>query len=192
VKRRVVLALVVLVAAATAVAAIVFTRGSGPSAGPLACRNCGWNGLAFPVDPNVPFTYGLLTIRNESDEDAVLDRVVPLDTTSGLRVVGEVALRTRDNPWNITASDHHRFPPPNVTDVVRPLRGYRIPPAAAKSDLHEVMLGLAVPGPGEFAFHHLAVEYHVGKKRYRAIYPFGLRVCAPARLHRTDCEPPRY
>jgi hypothetical protein len=178
------------VLAAAGVAAFLLSRGPRPGPGPLACPSCGVLGLAFGVDAHEPFTYGLLVLRNSGDGTAVLDRVVPLGTSPGLRLVGAVALRTRDNPWNVTASDHHRFPPRNVASLVQPLRGYRIPPGG-KADGHEVMLGFVVPSAGEFSFRRLAVEYHVGIRRHRAIFRFRLRVCAPARLHATDCEPPR-
>jgi hypothetical protein len=190
VRRAVLLAVGALVVAGGALAGIVLTRDSGVAAGPLACRSCGVNGLAFPVDPDEPFTYGLLTLRNPGPNPAVLDQVVPLEATRGLRLLGEVALRTRDNPWNITASDHHHFPPPNVRSVARPVRGYRIAPMKGRREEHEIMLGFTVPGPGTFGFRRLAVEYHVGSTRYRAVFDFRFRVCAPAKLHHDDCEPP--
>jgi hypothetical protein len=190
VKRAVAAAIGALAAVGGVLAWALSTPEPTLTAGPLACRECGITGLAFPVDAGQPFTYGLLTLRNSGNETAVLDRVVPLEPTPGLRLVGEVALPTRKNPWNITASDHGHFPPENVLRAVRPVRGYRIPPARAPSDLHEIMLGFTVPRPGRFGFRRLAVAYHVGDTRYRALFDFRFRACAPAKLHEHDCEPP--
>lgn len=190
-RRRFTICAAAALAAAAAAGAWLAIRPSRPAPGPLACPKCGVLGLSFRVDAQDPFTYGLLVLVNSGDRTAVLEEVEPLDADPGLRLVGAVVVPTRVNPWNVTASDHHDFPPRNVADVVEPLRGYRVPPARDNADGHEVMLGFEVPGPGRFAFRRLAVDYHVGETRYRAIFRFRLRVCAPARQRAVPCEPPR-
>ena len=189
-RRAALLAFASVALAGAAAAALAVREPPGLSPGPLACEECAVLALGFPVDPRRQFTYGLLLLRNEGGEPAVLDAVAPLELTPGMRVAGAYVVRTEDNPWNVTADDHEHFPPPNIADVVRPLRGYAVAPARRKTDTVEVILGLEVARAGTYGFRGLAVDYHVGETAYRATFQHRLRVCAPARLHEGDCNAP--
>jgi len=185
-------ALAALAAGAAIVLALLLrNRAADLAPGPLACPDaCPRLALAFPVDVHRPFTYGLLLLRNRGRAPAVLERVRPGELTPGMRLVGAVVVPVARNPWHVTADDHARFPPANLVGRVRALAGYAVAPTRGPGDALEVLLGFVLTRAGRFGFRDLAVEYRVGERRYRAVFPYRLRVCAPARIHRLDCRPP--
>jgi hypothetical protein len=83
------------------------------------------------------------------------------------------------------------FPPVGLERLAIPVRGAVVPPSRGRDDAQEVLLGLVAHRPGVFVFRGLAVDYSVGKARYRATFAESMRICVP-RSYRGRCEPPSF
>ncbi|HSM38737.1 MAG TPA: hypothetical protein VK838_05335, partial [Candidatus Limnocylindrales bacterium] len=135
--------------------------------------------VTFSVTAGTRFTYGGLQLHNAGDEPAILDGVSLRGATAGLRIQGASVLpigQTSGGLW----FNHHRYPPPGVSpDRLQPLAGFRMAAAQASSDGMQVLLALTVPSEGMFEFEAIAIDYRVEGRRYEAVFPFAMRVCAP-------------
>jgi hypothetical protein len=157
--------------------------GSAPLAeGPLACPDCGSNVLAMPVEVGRPLTYSLMVLRDHGRRTAVLDRVDLFRLSSGFRVL-RLAVR---RPIQPVYASLRRFPPPPGDDL-EPLRGFRVLPGAGPWREGQLVIGMRIDRPGVSSFNGIAVSYHVGKHRFRAILKAGFVVCGPRHAYPAGC-----
>ena len=170
---------VVVAGGALAVVVLGAILASRPARGGPLQEDVPSNAVTFSVTAGTRFTYGGLQVHNAGDEAAVLDGVSLRGATAGLRIQDASVLPIRQISGGLWFN-HHRYPPPGVSpDRLQPLAGLRMPAAQASGDGMQVLLALTVPSGGVFEFQAIAIDYHVGGRRYEAVFPFAMRVCAP-------------
>jgi hypothetical protein len=155
--------------------------------GPLACQGCGGGTGAMPVSVGERVSFGLVYLRNHGSAPAVLERVRVLNATPGLVVLGALAVELSEGG---SVGVSREFPPRDPRGRVHRLRGYTINRTHGKEETSQVIVGLTVARNGEFSFHHIAVDYRVGKQRYRAIFHESLGLCAPRNTAKEQCPEP--
>jgi hypothetical protein len=95
-------------------------------------------------------TFGIFLPWNAGEQDAVLDKLVPLSASEGLQIVGAGVLTP-------------------VDDGVGAVEGY--PPAGMLKP--PLVLGYVMSIPG------FEIQYHVGGTSYRAVLLQGVWICVP-------------
>jgi hypothetical protein len=127
------------------------------------------------------FTYGMLMLRNESSDVAILTRVSLLHASAGLEIKGEVVLPLSHFKGALPSAAYE-FPPKNLATRVVPLPGYRMD----KGDV-AVFIGMRVERPGVYSFDSLRVDYLVDGKRFFTTFSETFQVCAPLSAYRGGC-----
>ena len=156
--------------------------------GPLGGNDAAPNRIAFAVDPDRSFSYGLLLLENRSPTAVRLGAVELLSARGGLRLVSAATRRMSDLPDLGLVANERAFPPASLAGVLLPLAGSEVPPFGAPGDGVELVLELRASGD-EAGFDGLAVRYAQAGREYRATFPFALRVCTP-RSAACRVEPP--
>lgn len=176
-------------AAAAAVLLALAAGGCGGSApdgapelgGPLQPNaQEGSTGSLLSMRPGRVFTEALVGVTNTGDRDAVLEAARPL------KIVGPVPPlsfyvagpgRVKDTAGGTT----FRFPPEFFNEqAIKPLKGYRLPPAsqpAGKEGIVLVVTGTGRRQTENWMLGGYEVTYRVGSDRYRAIFPHGFVGC---------------
>lgn len=128
-------------------------------------------GTGFVVSVGRPFTFGGMSVRNDADHVAVLEKLefVGLSPHAEVRRAG-AALTGRDMPAAI--GTWRSWPPPNTH--VRPLQGFRIPALGVAQILVEPL----APKAGEYYFQAAELTYRIDRRRYRVLLPDAFRWCA--------------
>ena len=171
---------VVAIGVAMVADAFVDVRTSG---GPLA-EEVPPNAVTFSVRPGVSFTYGGVQLHPDAAAGSLTLEQAQLEgATDGLRIVNAFVLPVAQTDGGLWFS-YERFPPPRLPRAsLRPLEGFTLGAGAV-----QVLLELGVHQAGTYEFSAVSVAYRAGGLRYRATYPFALRVCASSGMTRT-CPP---
>jgi hypothetical protein len=159
-------------------AALWATAGSGGPlpGGPLGCPggSCGSTLLAIPVDVGKPFTYEFWIVVNRGPRAAVLDRVRVLHKSRGFRILGYAVRHVPRIPY--TTEDEF---PPQHGGPLEPISGFRVLPYGGRRREGQLVVGLLIPRKGVYRFDELAIWYHVGSKRFRAVIETSFVACGP-------------
>ena len=193
-RRRLLLLAAPLVAAtAVVVGVVIVLRDDVRHGGPLACGRCDYIVEGMPLDVHRSGTEGSVVLENRGDRDAVLDAVTYERLTSGLRILGPLALRVGDHKGraSVLTGLARGYPPPQAHAIARPLRGFVVHPYRRYEEAVELLNGFRPLRPGVFGYRALFVHYHVHGQRYVARYPFKLVICAPESKYNGRCEPQR-
>lgn len=183
--------LVVAVALVAAAGAWFVLRGDGePTPGPLTSPDATSGG--FGRTAGRPFGFGLAVAWNTGDRPAVLERIEPVDMTSGLRVLDTRASGPDRDSLSVAAT--RQWPSDEFTDL-HPVKGFEVAPhtSAAGERGVELVFGLQADKPGRYEMVAVAVEYTVAGKRHRAIIRNGIAVCVtpPGEPTIRGCDTPR-
>lgn len=177
-------------AAATGLAALALTAGgcggSSPDdtprlGGPLQPdAQDGSTGSLLSMRPGRVFTEALVGVTNSGDRDAVLESARPLKTVGPVPPLTFYVAgpgRVKDSAGGTT----FRFPPEFFDErAIKPLRGYRLPPASEPAGKDGVVL--VVTGTGRrqtenWMLGGYELSYRAGGDRYRAIFPHAFVGC---------------
>jgi hypothetical protein len=146
-----------------------------PSPGPLRTRST--DNVAFGVHAGVPFGWGTAVVWNTGDQPAVLDRVSLLDAGSGLHLVRPL-IGGADRKF-LFFVQAYRWPNPKAFTDLHPVRGMAVPPQATQAGERgvELVFVLRADRPGRYTASRIAIDYHVGATKQRAVVESGLTVC---------------
>jgi hypothetical protein len=117
---------------------------------------------------------GPLTLSNEGDEVATLERVELLDVDPGLQVVGMVVVKPYGR--GIVGSAYG-YPPRDPRGSLHRVSGYELAPARSHSDVVQVLVGIKLTSPGRAGARRIAVDYRVGDSKYRAYFDHSMWLC---------------
>jgi hypothetical protein len=159
----------VLVVAASAIAAVSCGADHQMAGGPLAGALPVAQGASAVREPGVPITFGLLEIVAPASSGVRLRSVEPLHRTGGMEVIGMMLTRS-DGAVGVVDG----FPPTAMTDT-SPVPGATV----AAGDRAEVLIGLRNGTDGMATFSGIAVEYTWRGDLYVATYPLSMRICSP-------------
>jgi hypothetical protein len=145
--------------------------------GPLAPAPDYRDAVATPVDLNVPYSWGLIFLHNNSSEPAHLDALDLGEVPPGLHVLGSYAVA---GPG----------PAIGFGKGYRPLRGHPIeglvvPPRA----VYEVVVGLAATAEGRHMIPDVRVRYESSGQMYEATFNQSVVLCAPKERYQ-ECPSP--
>jgi hypothetical protein len=137
-------------------------------------------------------TYGAETLANHGHEDVVMERIVFLDRTPGLEIVGPLLMHVRTKPGvpALATGFIRRYPPPHEGATLHPVAGFRISPHRSWKDDAELLIGFRAHRTGVLSYRGFELRYRVGDKRYVARYPDPLTVCAPRSFPLRRCKLP--
>lgn len=119
-------------------------------------------------------SFGIFLPWNAGEQDAVLDKLVPLSTSEGLQIVGAGALTPVDD--GVGAAEG--YPPAGMLKPP-PVRGYVIPPGSSALDSYQIVVGVRAKEPGVHTIPGFEIQYHVGGTSYRAVVLQGVWICVP-------------
>lgn len=88
-------------------------------------------------------SFGIFLPWNAGEQDAVLDKLVPLSTSEGLQIVGAGVLTPVDD--GVGAAEG--YPPAGMLKPP-PVRGYVIPPGSSALDSYQIVVGVRAKEPG--------------------------------------------
>ena len=160
--------------------------------GPLADPGASM-GEAALMDVGRAGTYGAETIENHGTTTAVLDSLVFVGLTPGLRILGPLVARVRTRPGvpALVTGLVRRFPPPHAGTALHSLAGFPVRPWRSWKDAVELLIGFRPLREGVLSYRGLELHYHVGNRRYVARYPDPLAICAPDSFPLSRCKPGR-
>jgi hypothetical protein len=151
--------------------------------GPLACPDCQGD-ASMPMAIGERGTFDAATLQNSGKAPAILERVVYLHRTPGMRLLGPLA--ARDSHVGLI----REYPPRHDVGKVDDLAGYEVPPYHGIEDDIELLVGVSPTRNGSFSYDGLELYYRVGTKHYVTTFDMGLRVCAPRSFPQKRCQPP--
>jgi hypothetical protein len=130
---------------------------------------------------------GPLTLSNEGEEVATIERVELLDVDPGLRLVGMVVVE----PSGRGAVGAARgYPPRDPRGSLHPVRGYELAPGQSNSDFIQVLIGVKLTSPVRAGARRIAVDYRVGDVKYRAYFDHSIWLCTWQISETGDCIDP--
>lgn len=182
--------LVAVVALAALVAAgLLLLLGDGVrQGGPLACVDCASIGDSLPLDVGRDGTTGEAVLLNHGRQDAVLARVTFERLTTGVKILGPLALRLGDKAGpGLAAGLAVGFPPARAQGKARPVRGFVVHPYRSYDEAVELLVGFRPLSEGIHGYRAILIHYHVGGTRYVARYPVSTTVCAPEEKYTGRC-----
>jgi hypothetical protein len=103
---------------------------------------------------------GLGEVAGSGAEPITIDRVELQDADPGIDVVGTY-VHAGEGGYQIGP-----WPQRAYRDAVRPAKGYEVPPAGPRRQL---LLVVTADAPGDYWARGVAVDYHVGERRYRRV-----------------------
>jgi hypothetical protein len=150
-------------------------------------------GEAVLMDVGRAGTYGAETLTNHGQGVVVLDRIGFVDRTSGLEIIGPLAMHVRTTPGvpALATGLIRQYPPPHEGVTLHPIAGFRIAPHRSWKDDVELLIGFRAHRAGVLSYRAFELRYHVGKKRYFVRFPDPLVVCVPRSFPLRRCKPPR-
>jgi hypothetical protein len=163
-------------ATVTVVAVAVVVASSRPGAepapgGPLApSARVADFWLEGPAAAGEPVSVSVAVVRNRGEATAKVDEVELLNRDSDLKLVGAVLI-----PPQISIGAEFGFPPPRARGRQRQAVGAELAPR----QIARLVVGLAADVHGEHGFKRVAIHYHAGGVRYRAVYPYSVTLCIP-------------
>jgi hypothetical protein len=157
-----------------------------PWHGPLSSGETQLNGVSatFDVETGDRVAYPLLFIANTSRIGVVLDSVVPVDATPGVRVRDAWLLADTTRCQNQSPN----FPYGVPRDCRMPIAGYVLPGHQYGSVGSRVIIDLEPTGTGTFRAGGFDVHYHVGPIHYTTTFGDGYVIHASAPSHANDHE----
>lgn len=172
-RRLLVLAGVVLVALAGAAWLIGRSGETGRvDGGPLACTDCSRGSSGIPTLLNQPASFGLLYLQNRGSKPAIVERVYLVERSPGMEL--HRALVSRPRGIGLLNGN----PEPDPDNPLRPVRGFVVPPYETSETVFQVILVLRLTRYGRGWFRHVAVDYRVGERAYRAVFNESVSLCA--------------
>ena len=174
-RRRRLLAGAALLVIAAVILAWLLARANDVTPGPLHADTV--DSIAFGQPGGVPAGWGTPVIWNDSNTTAVLDRVTVLDATPGLHIL-ETHINGPARKF-LFFSETYAWPDPNAFTDLHPVKGMTVAPAKTKQGERgvELVFALRADRPGQYRASRIAVDYHVGDTKHRAIIRSGLTVC---------------
>jgi hypothetical protein len=147
-------------------------------------------GESVLMDAGKTGTYGVETLANHGREEVVLDRIVFLDRTPGLEIVGPLAMHVRTTPGvpALATGLIRQYPPPHEGATLHRIAGFRIAPHRSWRDDVELLIGFRGHRGGVLSYRGFEVHYHVDDKRYEATFPDPLTVCVPRSFPLRRCK----
>lgn len=141
-------------------------------------------GAAQPVDRRHKFAFGWIVLRNRSRTDAVLERVRLVRRSAGLHVHRVYAAGERRGVEYVGTS--RRWPPPEIDlEAFKRVRGFVV--RGRDTEVTEPVAGTAITvvmtarRRGRLGFEGVAIDYRVGKRRYREVFPHFFYACVETR-----------
>ncbi|HSD49739.1 MAG TPA: hypothetical protein VLE71_07920 [Actinomycetota bacterium] len=121
-----------------------------------------------------PASFGFFLPWNTAEHEAVLERVVPIEATEGIQVVGAGVLGPEDEvvAFGPGYPPQGRLAPP-------PVDGFRIPPGSSVLDGYQLVIGVQASDPGVHSIAGFAIEYRVAGTEYRSVALQGVWLCVP-------------
>lgn len=162
-----------------------FERRSG---GPLACDDCDRTALGIPVRRYQPASFGPLTLDNPGSRPATLEAVRLLDTDPGFDLL-DVLVVEPDGTAPLIAVDVG-FPPLQPGGVTHPVAGFTIEPTKSPEQFIQILIGATITTRGTVGARRMAVDYRVGRMRYRAVYPYSIWLCTRDETPPAGCTDP--
>lgn len=156
--------------------------------GPLACADCGRSATGLPVRVGAPVSIGPLTLRNETGDQVVIERVQLLDVDKGLEQVGTLVVEP-DGRHPLVGSARG-YPPTEPGGATKAVRGYVLPPEPSRESYVQILFGLRLTTPGRAGARRIAVDYRVGDVPYRAYFDHSMWLCTPR--YRKVCIDPSW
>jgi hypothetical protein len=180
-----------LAAGLGAVSATGCSGGKPIRGGPLAEPGVRMGESAL-MDVGKTGTYGAETLVNHGRKPLVLDRIVFVERSPGLEIIGPLAMHVRTQPGMpaLATGLIRQYPPPHKGAKLHPVAGFRIAPHRSWKDDAELLIGFRAHRRGVLSYRALEIHYHVGKKRYVTTYPDPLAVCVPRSFPLRRCKPP--
>jgi hypothetical protein len=142
--------------------------------GPLACKACGRTATSGPARVGQAVTMGPLTLENDGRKTVTLERVELLDIDPGLQTVGVIVVKP-DGTGLVGSA--YGFPPTRPGGTTHSVRGYRIPPATARSQFVQILVGIRLTKPGRAGARRMVVYYREGEVPYRAYFDHSVWLC---------------
>lgn len=162
-----------------------FERGSG---GPLACADCGRAAMGIPVRRDQAASFGPLTLRNPGSQAAILEAVRLLDVDRGFDLI-DVLVVEPDGTAPLVAVDVG-FPPEKPGGVTHAVAGYTVVPSERAEQFIQILVGATITTRGMVGARRMAVDYRIGRMRYRAVYPYSLWLCTHRDVPAGGCTDP--
>lgn len=133
-------------------------------------------------------SFGVVLPWNAADREAVLERVVPIDPTPEIEVVGAGVL----GPQEDVVPFGPGFPPQGHLEPP-PVDRFRIPPGMSALDGYQLVVGVRASEPGVHSIPGFVIEYQLAGAEYRAIVLQGVWLCVrgkerPACVGREEVE----
>ncbi len=175
-RTRIVAAVLLLLLGVALVWWLTSRSSDGPADGPLLGVSDA--SVAGPATPGAPVAAGALQLRNEGSDDLIIDRVVLVDPTTGMRLVGMYAVPADEGAAGIGGG--FRWPR-GASEV----EGLTIAPSAKPA--FRLVLGAQIDAQGVYRSPGIRITYHVGDHGYVKAFAVGLTLCAPPRLYRSRC-----
>jgi hypothetical protein len=119
-------------------------------------------------------TLGIFLPWNAGEQDAVVDKLVPLSASEGLQIVGAGVLTPVDD--GVGAAEG--YPPAGMLKPP-PVLGYVMPPGSSALDSYQILVGVRAKEPGVHTIPGFEIQYHVGGTSYRAVLLQGVWICVP-------------
>ena len=137
-------------------------------------------------------TYGVETLANHGNEEVVLDRIVFLERSAGLEIIGPLVMHVRTTPGvpALATGMIRQYPPPHKGAVLHRVAGFRLAPHRSWKDDAELLIGFRAHRAGVLSYRAFEVQYHVGDKRYVARIPDTLTICVPRSFPLRRCRLP--
>lgn len=145
---------------------------------------------------DAPFTFSEIVVFNSGTDDATLDSIDLVNATNEIELVKALAAYVHGQPWIVRAGSP-TFPPRFARSLeADPLKGFTVPPSSTQlgRDGVQLIVGLMAQAGSAGEFQGVALNYHVGEKSFRVLFPYGLRACGPPTDFRgpgvTECKAP--
>ncbi len=155
---------------------ITFSRTAGPvTTGPWTTT------IGFSMAPGQTGAWGDTVLYNDSDTDAVLQDIRPVDPPPGLEIV-DVLVGGPDRRYASVGSSSS-WPDTRVTDL-RPVKGATIAPVTSPTGERgiQAVVVFRAARPGRYVLDGLQVDYRVGRRDHRRVIDAGLQVCFRTRI----------
>jgi hypothetical protein len=162
-----------------------FERRSG---GPLACGDCDRAALGIPVRLDQAASFGSLTLRNPGSRAATLEAVRLLDVDPGFELI-DVLVVEPNGTTPLIAVDVG-FPPQEPGGATHPVAGYTVEPTKSPEQFVQILVGATITTRGMVGARRMAVDYRVGRMRYRAVYPYSIWLCTHLDIPAGGCTGP--
>jgi hypothetical protein len=178
--------------AAIAVVVLAGCSSGGPiRGGPLAEPGIRM-GESVLMDVGKAGTYGVETLTNYGSNEVILDRIVFLERSPGLEIIGPLVMHVRTTPGvpALATGMIRQYPPPHKGAELHPVAGFRLAPHRTWKDDAELLIGFRARRAGVLSYRAFEVYYHVGDKRYVTRFPDTLTICVPRSFPLRRCRLP--